>query len=78
MDLRLEYLLNVANVFYFVTSKLTIFYVNSTLGKKRKVKNALILKTTKRMSKNTNGNKLHGINNLVPKMDTNQIITQKI
>ena len=78
MDLRLEYLLNVANVFYFVTSKLTIFYVNSTLGKKRKVKNALILKTTKRMSKNTNGNKLYGINNLVPKMDTNQIITQKI
>ena len=30
------------------------------------------------MSKNTNGNKLYGINNLVPKMDTNQIITQKI
>ena len=30
------------------------------------------------MSKNTNGNKLQGINNLVAKMDTNQIITQKI
>lgn len=30
------------------------------------------------MSKNTNGNKLHGINNLVAKMDINQIITQKI